>query len=416
MVTPTTVSPPTTGSSSNNVGMPFVLHTMLSQLSFTVDVPPVEWESSNEALPWPSLLLLDHDDDGDLFFDAQQEDEKDSTTSSSNLPQESPTHVTDFSFRGGELPPSPTSTPVNQAATGDNHAIAIPHLPPSQSSLPPQAHPPPLSPYDPLPSPPPPLELPLRFLRAGKGDPVEGERRYQATLAWRREFGMDRILMEPHPDFFCIKQHYPHYYHLKGRLGEPVFFEQPPKTDLAALRRGGVTLDNLLRHYAMVTEFQWQWIERRDDQQSITVLDLEGMRFMDFVGECVEYVKSCSAFTGQHYPERAGHVFVIHTPGWFNMIWKVVKPMVDEVTLKKITILGRDPKVILEALLEKIPLENIPPEYGGESMPLGASPQEEDMRQLMAHHMAISQGDYSCGGRAATPPCPYCSFVPARSY
>jgi hypothetical protein len=165
----------------------------------------------------------------------------------------------------------------------------------------------------------------------------------------------------------------------------------------------------------MVTEFQWQCIERDDFARSITVLDLEGIRMMDFVGECVEYVKKCSAFTGQHYPERAGFVFVINTPGWFQMIWNVVKPMVDEVTLRKITIV-RGKKAIFQALLEKIPIENIPPEYGGQSMPLGESPQEHLLRDMMRHNQQLAMGDHSCGGRAANPPCPYCSFVPARSY
>ena len=134
-------------------------------------------------------------------------------------------------------------------------------------------------------------------------------------------------------------QHYPHYYHLKGRKGEPVFFELPPKTNLAAMRKGGIDINTLLRHYAMVTEFQWQFVERDDYARSITVIDLEGIRMTDFVGECVDYVRKCSEFTGQHYPERAGTVLVINVPGWFKMIWNVVKPMVDEVTLKKIRIL-----------------------------------------------------------------------------
>jgi len=163
----------------------------------------------------------------------------------------------------------------------------------------------------------------------------------------------------------------------------------------------------------MVTEFQWQCVERDDFAKSITVLDLEGMRMMDFVGECVEYVKKASAFTGQHYPERAGYVLVVNVPGWFQMIWKVVRPMVDEATLEKISIL-RGREEVLKALKEKIPVENIPPEYGGSSMPLGESPQEKLMRDLMRHNNAIAAGDRSCGGRRAK--CRFCSFVPARSY
>ena len=64
-----------------------------------------------------------------------------------------------------------------------------------------------------------------------------------------------------------------------------MFYEQPPKTDLQKLKNGGVTLTSLVRHYTMVTEFQWQFIESNDFVRSITVLDLEGIRMMDFVGE-----------------------------------------------------------------------------------------------------------------------------------
>mmetsp|Transcript_14913 Transcript_14913/g.24093 ORF Transcript_14913/g.24093 Transcript_14913/m.24093 type:complete len:474 (+) Transcript_14913:526-1947(+) len=260
-----------------------------------------------------------------------------------------------------------------------------------------------------------PEELPLRFLRAGKGDPVEGRRRYEATLKWRKEHGIDSILLDAHPNFELIKKHYPHYYHLRGHKGEPVFFEQPPKTNLAALKAGGIDLPGLVHHYTMITEFQWQFIERDDLARSITVLDLEGMRMRDFVGECVEYVKMCSQFTGQHYPERAGHVIVVNVPRWFSMIWNVVKPMVDEVTLQKISIV-RGANEVFEALAAKIPVENIPPEYGGKSVPLGQSPEENDLRALMAHNNALARGDYSCGGRSANPPCRFCTWGPARSY
>ena len=165
-------------------------------------------------------------------------------------------------------------------------------------------------------APPAPQELPIRFLRAGKGDPVEGQRRYDATLQWRKEYDVDNILFEAYPLFEMIKKHYPHYYHLRGKQGEPVFFELPPKTNMAALKAGGIDLLGLVRHYTMVTEFQWQFVERDDFTQSITVLDLEGMRMMDFAGEVIEYVKMCSQFSGQHYPERAGHVIVVNVPRW----------------------------------------------------------------------------------------------------
>jgi hypothetical protein len=129
---------------------------------------------------------------------------------------------------------------------------------------------------------------------------------------------MDTIIRQPHPHFVLIKEHYPQFFHLRGRKNEPVWYERPPKVNLRAMKDAGVDLDALLRHYAMVTEFGWQYLEPDDMQRSITVIDLEGMRMTDFAGEVVDFTRKCSAFTADHYPERAGHVIVVNVPSWFK--------------------------------------------------------------------------------------------------
>ena len=98
------------------------------------------------------------------------------------------------------------------------------------------------------------------------------------------------------------------------------------------------------------------------------------------------------------------------------MIWNVVKPMVDEVTLRKISIVrGKDE--VFQALADKIPIENIPKQYGGESpYELGDSPEERDLKALMKHNNALANGDFSCGGHTKNPPCKFCSWGPVRSY
>jgi hypothetical protein len=257
----------------------------------------------------------------------------------------------------------------------------------------------------------PPTNLPLRFLRAGKNNREEGLRRYQETLQWRSSEKIDTILREASPNFDIIKRHYPHFYHLTGKNGEPCFYEQPPKTDLKSLRAGGVTLAKLLRHYTMITEFQWQYLQRDDLMTSIYVIDLEGIRLGDFVGEVVDFVKTASKLSAQHYPERAGCVFVINVPAWFKIIWSVVKPIVDVDTLKKIYIL-RGKEEIRRCMQEKIALENIPPEYGGNSMPLGKSPEEASLRELIEHNNRLAE-QKKC---ACDKPCHWCSWVPARAY
>jgi hypothetical protein len=388
---------------------------ILSQLAFDSEPDMSDMDTYRySAMPWHGIFCPATDDE-EVFFDTleyfEDHDEEGNMLDRNNA----------IAIRGGyNSDPDPDSCGSYQPPSPPPPRTAGQGYTPPQLQPATQGYTPPSrammdasSDFTPLCAPRPPTDLPLRFLRAGKGDPVEGRRRYEATLQWRNENRIDAILQDAHPQFELIKRHYPHFYHLRGRNNEPVFFELPPKVNLQAMREGGVDLKSLLHHYAMVTEFQWQHVERDDFAVSITVLDLEGVRMMDFVGECVDYVRKSSDFTGQHFPERAGCVLVINVPGWFRMIWKVVEKMIDEVTLRKIRIL-RGKEEIFNELLEKIPIENIPPQYGGQSMPLGQSPQEDLLRNLMRHNNNIANGDFSCGGRHAN--CPFCTFVPIRSY
>lgn len=182
-----------------------------------------------------------------------------------------------------------------------------------------------------------------------------------------------------------------------------------------------MNLEKLLRYYTMITEFQWQYLERRDLASSIYIIDLAGIRMKDFFGETVEFVKKAASFSAKHYPERAGFVFVINVPSWFKLIWQVVRPIVDEATLKKIYIL-RGADEIRHNLLQRIALENIPPEYGGTSMPLGQAPEEKLLANLMAHNNFLtSQRRTVCDGCKTNTnpehwPCAVCRWTPARSY
>lgn len=230
---------------------------------------------------------------------------------------------------------------------------------------------------------------------------------------------MDHVIKKAHPEFDFIKQHYPQYVHLRGRNNEIVWYEKPPAVNLKALQEGGVSVERLLRHYSMVNEFGWQYLEPDDMARAITVLDMEGIGFYDFVGDVVDFTRKCSANTGDHYPERAGYVFVINVPYWFNVIWEVVKSFVNEVTLEKIKIV-RGAQAVTDALSERIPIGNIPPQYGGTSVPLGESPEENQLRAFMEHNNALAaaadEEKKPCNGTEGDDPCKFCTWVPVRSY
>ncbi|KAL4177340.1 hypothetical protein KRP22_002273 [Phytophthora ramorum] len=225
-----------------------------------------------------------------------------------------------------------------------------------------------------------PIAFSPRFVAGEKGDVEKGRARSLNTLEWRKENDIDNILVSPHPNFEIIKKYYPQYFHGKTREGLPVYYERPGKIDLPALKREGLAIDDLLRHYMYITEYLWRVVEPNDSGRSITVLDVTGIGMYDLGGEVLDFIKRASAFTGAHYPERSAHIFIINIPGWFNMIWRMVKPLIDPVTREKVHMLKGS--AILKELETLIDSENIPSDFGGEGAALGDS---EEEHALAAH-------------------------------
>lgn len=56
-------------------------------------------------------------------------------------------------------------------------------------------------------------------------------------------------------------------------------------------------------------------------------------------------------------------IFILNAPSFFNMVFAVVKPLLNEATKKKIEVL--QPAVASRGLLKVIPAESLPPNYGG---------------------------------------------------
>ena len=225
-----------------------------------------------------------------------------------------------------------------------NHYIGHPHPPPPPPYPPPDENlldnlhydPPPWQTSNPQhyitpPAPPNAYLFPPgtweRYLRATKNDALEAQIRLSSTLQWRIQNRMDDILLSPHPHFDNLKRCYPHAYHLRGYNDEPVYYECPGKIDLTALKLAGLTLDDLLRHYAIVTEFLWTYISPYQDgpgSKGITIIDLDGMRLRVFAGDVVTFVKRAAAFTGMHYPERSNTIYILNAPSFFQLIWRRV--------------------------------------------------------------------------------------------
>ena len=62
------------------------------------------------------------------------------------------------------------------------------------------------------------------------------------------------------------------------------------------------------------------------------------------------------------YPETMGKFYIINAPWGFSTVWSAVKGWLDPVTVAKIDVCSSDYQ---KKLLDQIPAENLPKEYGG---------------------------------------------------
>ncbi|KIK59947.1 hypothetical protein GYMLUDRAFT_244723 [Collybiopsis luxurians FD-317 M1] len=145
-----------------------------------------------------------------------------------------------------------------------------------------------------------------------------------------------------------VDKYYLQFYRKMDKDGCPIYIEQLGKLDFKALY-ACTTQDRLLKH--LIWEYE-KFITSRlpacsaavghPVETSCTILDLKdvSLQFLSY--------------------QRLRHGRLIHRPR--PGVWTVIKPWLDEVTVAKIAILGKDYK---DTLLAQIPKENLPKELGG---------------------------------------------------
>ena len=84
--------------------------------------------------------------------------------------------------------------------------------------------------------------VPGRFIQGTKKDPPgTAEKRWAATMAWRKRENIDTICLEPHPYYNEIKRCYPHFYCGLDLTGKQIcYYERPGFLDLKRLTEIGV--------------------------------------------------------------------------------------------------------------------------------------------------------------------------------
>jgi hypothetical protein len=210
----------------------------------------------------------------------------------------------------------------------------------------------------PLPPPPPP-PVPPTFLEAEKGDADKARARWERTLAWRRERDVDNALNRAHPNFRLIKRLYPQAFHFRDRAGHVCFYELLGRLEVQALLRAGVGLEELTEHIILQQEFLWGVLQPREEDRVLLVMDLKGVSFADVSGEVINFAKAAVGLTSTHYPARSFRTLIVNTPSWFSVVFRIIRPMLNEDTRRKIVFL-EESAVRDGAMLDLIAPEFLP--------------------------------------------------------
>lgn len=140
--------------------------------------------------------------------------------------------------------------------------------------------------------------VPSNFVRA---EPTyeRARARWEKTLEWRREEGVDSILTEPNRVFHALKKHYPHYLHLPDKEGHLTYWELPGRLDMAALKKLSIDAKTGYRHYVWHTEYTWQVAAPKEGAQATVLFDAAGFGWDQLSWELIDLIKRIVSFTNQ---------------------------------------------------------------------------------------------------------------------
>lgn len=70
------------------------------------------------------------------------------------------------------------------------------------------------------------------------------------------------------------------------------------------------------------------------------IIDLDGLSMRHASNNMIRFIRSNLAVAQSHFVEFMAHAIVINAPAAFTIIWKMIKPLLHERTVKKVVITG----------------------------------------------------------------------------
>ncbi|ORX44227.1 CRAL/TRIO domain-containing protein [Piromyces finnis] len=194
----------------------------------------------------------------------------------------------------------------------------------------------------------------LRFLRARDFNLTKTYEMFSNCEKWRESIKIKDLCKNfEFPEEEEVHKLYPRFYHKVDKYGRPIYIEQLGPLDLKKLFNV-TTEEKMINHHLAQTELE-------HIETSCTIMDLKKVGLFQFA-KAFSFIKSSSAIAQDYYPEMLGQMFIINAPMLFTSTWKLITPLLDPVTVKKIKILGGKYESEIFKVIDK---ENFPKFLGG---------------------------------------------------
>jgi len=214
-------------------------------------------------------------------------------------------------------------------------------------------------------------DMVIRYVR---GWPCPNKRKWvdevttqlSVTLDWRDDMGpslVDKALLDREREFLCA---WPSAIYGVDIQGHPVRVERLMEIDTKLLMtqfpQEQVILFTARRLEALGTllgELSSHF--HRRIYRQVFVLDLEGLKSSHLSAR--DMLGAVFKVLDNHYPETMHKTLLLNAPVSFRMIWGAIKPMLHEVTQKKIVVLGN--KYLHKLKKHGLDPSQLPPSVGG---------------------------------------------------
>lgn len=213
-----------------------------------------------------------------------------------------------------------------------------------------------------------------RFLKARKNDPAKASQMVRAYEDWYIKEQVSQIHTFVFSEEAQVSQYYVRYYHKTDTQGRPIYIEQLKNLDVTKLFKITTPerlVNKYVREYEKLLQYRFAACSKKQGttvEQSTSIIDLKGVPLSQF-NQVRKVLASLSHIASDYYPETMARMFIINAPTLFTAIWQIIKQMLDENTVAKISVIGSGYK---EELLKIIPKENLQVCYGGEcTLPAG---------------------------------------------